>query len=186
MSGIAAALFVVAGAGAAWLLRVSWRTYGPVHPWLILAGWAAIAGAVAMAILLQGAAGLFAAATLISIGALIVVAAGTQIRAARIREPREAALEPSERPSRAWRGWVRGILAGPLGGIAAMGAGLAITVYSPGETQTRLVIGGLLVPVFWAGCMAWTLSDNRLLRATAVLSGLAVVSFSLSILKGLS
>ncbi|MGH6996924.1 MAG: hypothetical protein ACREEO_01970, partial [Phenylobacterium sp.] len=66
------------------------------------------------------------------------------------------------------------------------GVGLAYTVWMPGEPQTRMVIGGLLVPFLWAGGMAWTLSDNKILRATAVLVGVTVVTFSASALKGFS
>ena len=65
-----------------------------------------------------------------------------------------------------------------------MGVGTAWAALVPGEQQTRLVVGGLLVPLVWGGCMAWTLADNRILRATAVLVSVAVVSFSAAILKG--
>ena len=114
------------------------------------------------------------------------MAFGVQIRDPKGRAPRELALEPSDRASRAWRGWLRALLAGPIGGIAAMGVGLAYTVWVPGEPQTRMVIGGLLVPVLWAGGMAWTLSDDKILRATAVLVGVAVVTFTASALRGFS
>ena len=70
--------------------------------------------------------------------------------------------------------------------IAAIAVGIAYAVWIPGAPQTRLVIGGLLVPVLWGGAMAWTLADNRILRATAVLVGVALVGFGLSILKGFS
>lgn len=32
--------------------------------------------------------------------------------------------------------------------------------------------------------MAWTLADNRILRATAVLTGVAIISFTAAIVKG--
>jgi hypothetical protein len=34
--------------------------------------------------------------------------------------------------------------------------------------------------------MAWTLADNRILRATAVLVGTAVLGFGLAMLRGLA
>ena len=68
--------------------------------------------------------------------------------------------------------------------IAAMGVGIAYAALAPGEQQTRLVVGGLIVPVAWGACMAWTLADNRILRATAVLVGVALVSFTAAIVKG--
>ncbi len=173
------------GLGVAALLREAWRRRA--RPWLIAAGWLLIAaGVLGAAPFLGPARGPFTASALISLGALALVALGVQIRDPKGRAPREAALEPSDRPSKAWRGWLRVILAGPLGGIAAMGVGLAWSVWGPGAPQTRLVIGGLLVPLLWAGGMAWTLSDDKILRATAVLVGVAVVTFTASALRGFS
>ncbi|WP_312165478.1 hypothetical protein [Phenylobacterium sp.] len=181
------AVVLVLGLAAGVVLRRAWRTRGAQRPWLILGGWALVAAAVAAAALTLGAArGPFIAVALVPFAVLAVVAASVQIRDPKRRAPRELALEPSDRPSKAWRGWLRGVLAGPLGGIAAMGVGLAYTVWAPGEPQTRMVIGGLLVPFLWAGGMAWTLSDNRILRATAVLVGVTVVTFTASALKGFS
>lgn len=182
---LAAPALTLLGLGAALLLRQAWRRRA--RPWLILAGWLSIgAGVLAAAPFLGAARGPFIASALISLAALTLVAAGVQIRDPKGRPPREVALEPSDRPSKAWRGWLRAILAGPLGGIAAMGVGLAWTVYAPGAPQTRMVIGGLLVPVLWAGGMAWTLSDDKILRATAVLTGVTIVTFTASALRGFS
>ncbi|PXA89861.1 hypothetical protein DMC18_15860, partial [Caulobacter sp. D5] len=102
----------------------------------------------------------------------------------RRKAPRELALEPSDRRRVAWRGWLRGFLAGPLGGAAAMGVGLAVAVCFPAEVKTRLIIGGMLVPFLWAGGMAWTLSDDKILRALAVLVGVTVLGFGAVFLKG--
>ena len=33
--------------------------------------------------------------------------------------------------------------------VAAMGVGICYAVWVPGEAQTRLLIGGLIVPVVW-------------------------------------
>jgi hypothetical protein len=41
-----------------------------------------------------------------------------------------------------------------------------------------------MVPFLWAAGMAWTLSDDRILRAFAVLSGVAVVTLGAAFLKG--
>jgi len=67
-----------------------------------------------------------------------------------------------------------------------MAVGIAYAALVPGEQQTRLVVGGLIVPVIWGGAMAWTLADNRILRATAVLVGVAVAGFTAAVLKGFS
>ena len=191
MSGAAtlgwAALLILIGLAAAALLRLAWRAPGPKRPWLIAGGWLLIAAAViAAAPGLGEARGPFVASALISLAALGRVAAGFKLRDPKARPPRELALEPSDRPSKAWRGWLRGLLAGPLGGVAAVGVGLAYVVWVPGAPQTRMVIGGMLVPVLWAAGMAWTLSDDKILRATAVLAGVALVTFAASALRGFS
>jgi len=177
----------VAGAAAAFVLRAAWaKRDGPRGGYIVLAWALFAAGVVVAAWAFNAVRGPFIAASLLSAGALTYVVSNLQWREARVRAPREIALEPSDRPSRAWRGWLRGVLAGPLGGVAAMGVGLAIAVFSPGDQQTRIVTGGLFVPILWAGGMAWTLSDDKILRATAVLSGVALVTFTAAALKGFS
>lgn len=128
--------------------------------------------------------GPFIAWTLFSVGALCVVTTGVQVRVARSRAERSLAPEPSDRPSRTWRGWLRALLAGPIGMVAAMGVAIAFAVWAPMAPQTRIIIGGLMVPVLWGGAMAWTLADDRILRATAVLIGVSVVTFTAAVLKG--
>lgn len=167
------------------LLRRAWRKASPQRPWLIAGGWSLLALALALGVVLLGAArGPAIVLALASIAALALVAAGVEQRDARRRVSRELALEPSERRRVAWRGWLRGFLAGPLAGIAALGCGLAVAICAPGQVQSRMVIGGLLVPFLWAGGMAWTLSDDKILRAFAVLSGVAVVTLGAAFLKG--
>jgi hypothetical protein len=41
-----------------------------------------------------------------------------------------------------------------------------------------------MVPFLWAGGMAWTLSDDKILRAFAVLSGVAIATLGAAFLKG--
>lgn len=183
---LAAAALIAASLVAAIVLWRAWDSKaGFGRAALILAGWAIAAVAIWLAVAPYGATrGPFIALTLISIGPLLVVIFNIERRNARSKAPREIALEPSDRPSRAWRGWLRGLLAGPLGGITAMGVGLAWATFVPGDPQTRIVIGGCLVPILWAGGMAWTLSDDKILRATAVLASVAIVTFSASALRG--
>ena len=57
---------------------------------------------------------------------------------------------------------------------------------TPGDTQTRLIFGGLMVPLLWGGAMAWTLADDKILRAAAVLVGVSIVTFTAAALKGLT
>ncbi|KTE38057.1 MULTISPECIES: hypothetical protein [unclassified Sphingopyxis] len=180
------ALVIAAAAGAGvWLLRRSWQGKDSNHAY-VLGGWALIAAAIAApAWALGPARGPFIALALVSTVALALVAGNYTRRAAKARAARESlAPEPSDRATTKWRETLRWLLAGPIGMVAAMGVGIAWAALAPGEQQTRLVIGGLIVPVAWGACMAWTLADNRILRATAVLVGVAVASFSAAILKG--
>lgn len=167
------------------LLRQAWRKVTPRRPWLIVGGWGLLALALALGVVLLGAArGPAIVLALASTVALILVATGVELRDAKRKAPRELALEPSERRRVVWRGWLRGFLAGPLAGVAALGCGLAVAICAPGQVQSRMVIGGLMVPFLWAGGMAWTLSDDKILRAFAVLSGVAVATLGAAFLKG--
>jgi hypothetical protein len=123
----------------------------------------------------------------LALAPLGVVAQGATWREARKARDRSAlAPEPLEGTSRAWRGWVKGLLAGPLGMTAAMGIAFCYAVWMPGAVQTRLLIAALLVPLLWGLAMTWTLADQRLLRSTAVLAGTSMLGFGLAFLKGMS
>lgn len=170
---------------AALMLRQAWTRNSPSRPWLISGAWALLGAILAASgFLLGGARGPAIVLALGSTAALALVASGVEFRNAKKKAPRELALEPSERRRIAWRGWLRGFLAGPLAGIAALGCGLALAICAPGAIQSRMVIGGLMVPFLWAGGMAWTLSDDKILRATAVLTGVSVVTLGAAFLKG--
>jgi hypothetical protein len=175
---------VAAGAGA-WLLRRSWLGKQQ-QTGLVVLGWLLIAAATILPVWLLGPArGPFIALAIVSTAALGIVAANYTVRQAKARAARESlAPEPSDRATTKGRETLRWLLAGPIGMVAAMGVGIAWAAFVPGEQQTRLVIGGLIVPVAWGACMAWTLADNRILRATAVLVGVALVSFTAAIVKG--
>lgn len=183
------ALLIAAGAGTGtWLLRRSWQGKGTEGRGLVTAGWFLIAVSLVWPAWVLGAArGPFIALALVSTVALALVASGYTLRRARARAARESlAPEPSDRATTRWRETLRWLLAGPIGMIAAMAVGIAYAALVPGEQQTRLVVGGLIVPVIWGGAMAWTLADNRILRATAVLVGVAVAGFTAAVLKGFS
>jgi hypothetical protein len=185
-SALLPALLIAGMAGAgAWLLRRSWRGKDQ-QPGLVVGGWLLIAASLVWPAWVLGAArGFFIALALVSTAALLVVASSYTVRQAKARVARESlAPEPSDRATTKWRETLRWLLAGPIGMIAAMGVGIAWAALVPGEQQTRLVVGGMIVPVAWGACMAWTLADNRILRATAVLTGVAIVSFTAAIVKG--
>lgn len=177
---------VAGGAGGAALLRRSWADRARTRPALVAAGWA-----VLLATLLLGAwaigpvKGLAVTIAAAGVGALGVVAQGRVVRAAR---PSRGSLapEPLEGPSKAWRGWLKFLLAGPLGMTAAMGIAFCYAAWAPGDPRTRIIIGGLLMPLAWALAMTWTLADQRLLRALAVLVGTTVAGFALAAMRGLA
>lgn len=174
-----------AGIVAVFLLRMAWKNANAWRPWLIVGGWSLIAVAIGVGWYLLGPVrGVFIALTAIMLAGLFTVAIRFQLRPAKVVAGRDVALEPSDRKRLMWRGWLRGLLAGPMSGIAALGVGLMWAICMPGAPQTRMVIGGLLVPVLWAGGMAWTLSDDKIVRAFLVLLGVALVSLGAAFLKG--
>jgi hypothetical protein len=182
---LASLLLIAGGALGALLLRRSWwRRDGSVFA-LVVSGWAIlIALALAAAWTIGPVKGVAVALAMEGIGALLVVWEGrVRRKLARVRDG-DVAPEPLEEPGRFWRGVLRALLAGPLGMTAAMGVAFCITVYLPGDPRTRIVLGGLLLPILWGLAMTWTLADRRLLRATAVLVGASIIGFGLAALGG--
>jgi len=185
---IAAPMLLATGVAGGWLLRTSWRDRQNERPALVVGGWLVlVAGTLGAAWAMGVMPGIAAALALAPLGLLGVVAQGAIRREA--RQPRDRAAlapEPLEGTSRAWRGWIKGLLAGPLGMTAAMGIAFCYAVWMPGALQTRLLIAALLVPALWGLAMTWTLADQRLLRSTAVLTGTSLLGFGLAFLKGMS
>lgn len=179
-------LLLPGGAAGAWLLRRSWRRRAGAVPALVWSGWALLVAPVFLAAWCIGPVkGVALALVLEAIGALLVVFEGRVRRnGARERTGDAAAAEPLDEPGRLWRGVLRTVLAGPLGMLAAMAVAFCVTVYVPGDPRTRIVIGGMLMPVLWGLAMTWTLADRRLLRATAVLLGTSVAGFGLALAGG--
>lgn len=176
---------LAAGAFGAFLLRRSWLRRDGAVAAFVAGGWAVILGGlVAAALVIGPVKGLALGLVMEGIGALCVVWLGrVRRKAGRARET-EVAPEPLEEPGRWWRGVLRTLLAGPLGMTAAMAVAFCITVYLPGDPRTRIIVGGLLMPVLWGLAMTWTLADRRLLRATAVLVGTSVVGLGLAFVGG--
>lgn len=179
------------GIGGGWLLRRAWRARIADKPPYRRAGWAVLAATMVAAAWLLGAVrGPFVALCLIPVAVLALVAGGATVRAAKTGRSSGSgaggglAPEPLVRPARWWQTTLRWLLAGPIGMIAAMAIGIAYATLTPGAAQTRLLIGGLIVPVVWGAAMAWTLADNRILRATFVLLATTLAGFGAAFLKG--
>ena len=183
----AAGAGMLGGAAGAGLLRRAWADRQQQRSALVLAGWAVLIATILIdAIWIGPVKGLALGVAAVGIGALLIVAAGRVRRHARTGREPSLAPEPLEGPSRQWRGWLKALLAGPLGMTAAMAVAFCYAAWAPGDPRTRILIGGLLMPVVWALAMTWTLADQRLLRALAVLSGTTIVGFTLAVLRGVS
>lgn len=185
MIALISLILIVGGAVGAALLRRSWLRRGHAGIGLLIGGWTILIGLLIAAFLLVGPVkGLALGLVMEAIGALTVIWFGrVRRKVARVREG-DVAPEPLTEPGCFGRGVLRALLAGPLGMTAAMGVAFCVTVYLPGDPRTRIVLGGLLLPILWGLAMTWTLADRRLLRATAVLVGTSIVGFGLAAMGG--
>ena len=184
----AAGLGLVGGLGGATLLRTVWTERARSSRWRVPVGWLVLTAAIVFdAVWVGPVKGLALGVAMVAIGALLVVARGRVRRVARAGRETSLAPEPFDGPSRgAWRGWVKALLAGPLGMTAAMALAFCYATWAPGDPRTRLIVAGLLVPFFWALAMTWTLADHRLLRSVGMLVGTTVAGFALAAVKGLA
>lgn len=163
------------------LLSASWRKRHGFKAHFRLGGWLLIAASFGLFGMAWSAeVGTTYALLAFSLAGYCFVAAGIELRQA--RTPREAALEPVERPVNWPRGIAKSLLAIVLSGIASIGVGVAFALSMPMAIHDRIVIGGLLVPVLWGAGMAWTLSDAKLLRATIVLVSVSAISYGIAFL----
>ncbi|WP_082699825.1 hypothetical protein [Novosphingobium barchaimii] len=177
---------VAGGAGGAVLLRRAWAERTRERAALVGAGWIVLLATLLLSAWTAGAVkGGAVAIAGIALGTLGIVAQGRVVRTARATRDM-LAPEPLEGPSRAWRGVLKFLLAGPLGMAAAMGIAFCYATWAPGDPRTRIIVGGLLMPLGWALAMTWTLADQRLLRAVAVLVGTTVAGFALAAVRGLA
>lgn len=164
-------------------LRLAWAGVPARRPWLILGGWFLLAAAsLAFALSIGAETGIPFAIILLSVAGLGFVLANRDVRPRKETRQREDVIDPSDRRSRWWRGTLRVLLAGPLSGMAAILFGVALAKQLPLEDVDAVAIGGLTVPLLWAGGMAWTLSDDRILRALAVVIFVSGASYALAFL----
>ncbi|WP_147371890.1 hypothetical protein [Henriciella algicola] len=151
-------------------LRLAWSRPATKRPVMILAGWTLVAISVAaFGFAIGWETGIPFALAMLPVAALGFVLANREVRPRKEGREREAVIDPSDRKSRWWRGVLRVVLAGPLSGAAAILVGVALAKQLPLSDVDAIAIGGLTVPLLWAGGMAWTLSDDKILRALAAL-----------------
>lgn len=146
----------------------------------VIAGWLLIAAGLYVYVMLYGAErGGALMLCVLGIAAFGVVAFSYSRKPLR-KSAARAPLAPSLRGSRVWAGVIRFLLAGPVSFIAATGIGLAIAIQAPMNEADRLILGGSLVPFLWGGGMAWTLADDKVIRAMIVLLGAGAAGFAIA------
>lgn len=173
----------LAGAGA-FALRRAWKNSGNPSSQrsTMLAAWALLIGCIiTSSAAFEFERGIVFALILCSVAGLAFVLANARWR--NVRPPRDdIALTPSLRGARVWRGGFRFLLAGPISGAAAIGLALAFTLKAPLGEVDKLIFGGSMVPILWGAGMAWTLADDRILRAAAALLAAGVAGFAISVI----
>lgn len=102
-------------------------------------------------------------------------------RNARPPKDREAPAPPVSRYRRL-RGAAKFLIAGPIGMFAAMGIAFVVAIGAPLAEQTRLILGGLIVPSLWAAFIGWTVAERRLIRPAAVLLVIGTAGFGFTML----
>lgn len=171
------------GAGGGYALRRAWQARGKApdrNRWSLIGWVAAIGSGVLGSVAVGVEQGIVAALIFFGVAGLVLAMANAKWRD--VRPPKDdIALEPSLRGARIWRGAFRFLLAGPISGIAAIGIALAFTLKAPVGEVDKLIFGGSLVPLLWGAGMAWTLADDRILRAAAALLTAGLAGFAISV-----
>lgn len=170
--------------GGGYALRRAWQVRGKAterNRWAG-AGWVVTIGSFVIGSVAIGVEqGVVAALIFFGLAGLVLALANAKWRD--VRPPKDdIALEPSLRGARIWRGAFRFLLAGPISGVAAIGLALAFTLKAPVGEVDKLIVGGSLVPLLWGAGMAWTLADDRILRAAAALLGAGAAGFAIGMI----
>ncbi|MGJ8562198.1 MAG: hypothetical protein ACSHXY_01490 [Alphaproteobacteria bacterium] len=164
-------------------LKFAWVNAGRLRPYAILAGWALLALSLFLfAKALGGEIGVPVGSVIICVTALVFVLANMEVRQKKAPRVREAVIDPATRKKVWWRGLIRVLLAGPVSGAAAFGVGTALSTKLPMTPVNAVAVGGLMVPLIWGAGMAWTLSDDKILRALAVLLSVCAASYPIAFL----
>lgn len=155
---LAAMSLLAGGVCCASLLRGAWRR--PPGRLLVAAGWISGFLSTGVAAALVGPArAIPGAMALVSLGGLLVVASGASRRRSGQKMSAPPARTLASSPAEARNLWLRAAVAGPLGGLTAVGIGATLAVAMPGDAQARTVLGAGLIPVAWAAAMIWGLTD---------------------------
>jgi hypothetical protein len=162
-------------------LRLAWRRPG-AKPWLPLAWVTLCIGALAWRARAGADLALALALLVPSLVAYAVLAASAKIRRGKAQRPPRAEVELVGAAPLPWRAVLRALYAGPLSALAALGCGTAVALRAPLGGADRLIAGGLLTPVAWAGAMIWSTTEPRLARVGVGLAATAILAFAVAAL----
>ena len=179
MAAMAAPLAVAVGV---WLLWLAWKHNPKPRGGLIAGGWALlVVAAVLLAPWAGGDRGVALSTLLVAMSATVfIVISGrwTLPRGKKVKPIRATAggADPAPGPASTWPRTVAAVLlALPLSTAAAVAAGVALAIWTPGSQADKLVTAAFGAPLILAGGMVWTCADRKLLRTTAGLVGLTAV-----------
>lgn len=168
--------------GGVWLLSRKKPVKSAAHLIRVPAAWAMISVGITAFIIDYGiAVGLIYGLTTLTFVGYSFVAVSFELRPSGRRfEPRAA--EPDERPSTTRAAVAKLFLAVCAAGFAAIAFGIAFEAIAPLPEKDRIVIGGLLVPLLWAGGIAWMMADPKFMRAGSALAAIAAIGYVLTFL----
>jgi hypothetical protein len=184
-TGLAAAATLAVAVGV-WLLWLAWKRNPKPRGGLIAGGWALLAAAaVLLAPWAGGDRGVAISTLLAAVAATVFIGISGRWtlphgkKAKPIRATAAQALgsaDPAPGPASTWPRTVAAVLlALPVSTAAAVAAGVALAVWTPGAPADKLVTAAFGAPLILAGAMVWTCADRRLLRTTLGLLGLTAV-----------
>ncbi len=166
---------LLASCGAVALLRSGWNGTRPGGLWRTAMGCAALACAVIfMALNLGVLIGSTLAFLAFSLCGFIAVALNVERRPYRKRQARIASSDV--KPQHRGQAWGRGLSASILTMIAALIIGSASAGLPLGPAADRVTIGGMVLPLVWAGLIIWSLSDPRSRRPIFGMSSAIILS----------
>lgn len=176
---VVAALAVAVGV---WMLWQAWKRNPKPRAGLIAGGWILLVAAAVLLAPWAGAdRGVAISTLLVAVAAtvFIVISGRWTLPHGRKAKPIRATAggaDPATGPATTWpRTLAAVLLALPVSTAAAIAAGVALAVWTPGAQADKLVAAAFGAPLVLAGAMVWTCADRKLLRTTLGLVGLTAL-----------
>lgn len=166
---------MLACACAVGLMRFGWERGTSFRKLYTAAGWAMLVVALTVMSRRDGiVVGTTITLLAFSLCGFVAVAINMERRIARSRPARIAAPAVVGQSKGAW--WGRGLTTFFLAMIAALAIGSAGAGLPLGRPADRVTIGGIILPIFWAGFGIWALSDPRPRRPAIGLAAIGLCS----------